>query len=229
MLLAELRKGANQNGVLLRVHCAGWARSTEQEKVAHFTLNLRIARDDLPQLTFRGEDTETVRFFPDKLPIALAGDGRAHVFVYLMTRDVPVDFRSYRERHAELFRALPAWTLRLLVPRHLQAAVPAFKVAFREQLATPLRPLVLEELRWYFHARRTRPNGADERFDHAARSFSAPRFRALYRAWLNRGDPVLDAVLSPTLADAVERGTGHLECHVLPHRYQHLLPLVGTA
>jgi hypothetical protein len=203
--------------------------ATEQEKVRHFTLNLRIARDDLPQLTFRGEDTETVRFFPDKLPIALAGDCRTHVFVYLMTRDVPVDFRSYLERHAELFRALPAWTLRLLVPRHLQAAVPAFKVAFREQLAAPLRPLVLEELRWYFHARRTRPNGADERFDHAARSFSAPRFRALYRAWLDRGDPVLDAVLSPTLADAVDRGTGHLDCHVLPHRYQHLLPLVGTA
>jgi hypothetical protein len=50
-----------------------------------------------------------------------------------------------------------------------------------------------------------------------------------YRQWLERGEPVLDATLSPVLADALGRGTGKLECHVLPHRYLHLLDLVGTA
>ena len=68
------------------------------------------------------------------------------------------------------------------------------------------------------------------RFDRAAtRAFGAPRFQALYRAWLERGEPVLVATLSTTLADAIDHQTGQLDCHVLPHRYVHLFPLVGTA
>ena len=67
-----------------------------------------------------------------------------------------------------------------------------------------------------------RPSG---RMSHAG----APRFRALYRAWLERGDPVLEATLSPVLRDAIERRTGRIEHHVLPHAYLHLAPLVGTA
>jgi hypothetical protein len=35
--------------------------------------------------------------------------------------------------------------------------------------------------------------------------------------------------LSPTLADAIERGNRRLELSVLPHPYLHLLPLLGTA
>ena len=100
---------------------------------------------------------------------------------------------------------------------------------FHEQLASPLRPAVLDDLRWFFRSHQAAPNGPHERFDQAARAFSAPRFQALYRAWRDRGEPVLDATLSPTLADAIARKTGQLECHVLPHRYVHLFPLVGTA
>ena len=203
--------------------------ATEHEKQAYFTLTHRVARQDLPHLTFRSDDDETVRYFPDKLPIAVGPDGRTHLFIYLVTRDVPIDFRAFLERHAELFRTLPAWTLRLLVPRHLREAIPVHTEAFREQLATPLRPMILDELRWYFYARRTGRNGAHERFDHATRAFGAPRFRALYRAWLERGEPVLDAALSPILEEAIARGTAKVECHVLPHRYLHLLPLVGTS
>src|SRR5207237_485810 len=105
---------------------------------------------------------------------------RTHVFMYLATRDVPLEFRSYLERHAELFRALRSWVVCLVVPRHLRESVPAYRSAFREQLGTPLRPVILDELRWYFQARRVPENGADERFHHASRAFSAPRFRALY-------------------------------------------------
>ncbi len=203
--------------------------ATEREKLAYFTLTHRVPRQDLPQLTFRAEHGETTRFFPDKLPIAVDTEGRSHLFLSLMTRSAPIDFRAFLERHAELFRALPSWTLRLLVPRHLREAAPSYRAAFREQLTTPLRPSVLEELRWYVHARGSPHGHAAERFDHAARAFSAPRFRAIYRAWLERGEPVLDATLSPVLADAVDRGTGTLESHVLPHRYLHLFDLVGTA
>ena len=142
---------------------------------------------------------------------------------------MPIDFRGFLERHAEVLRALPAWIVRLLVPCHKADAIPIYQAAFREQVGSPLRPAVLEDLRWYFHARRSPPRGPHERFDQAVRAFGAPRFQALYRAWLEGGEPVLDATLSPTLADAVARQTGQLECHVLPHRYVHLFPLVGTA
>ena len=94
---------------------------------------------------------------------------------------------------------------------------------------SPLRPIVEDDLRWYFQARRIELKDSPERFDQAARAFSAPRFSALYRAWLERGDPVLEASMSATLADAIARKTGQLECHVLAHRYLHLAPLVGTA
>lgn len=203
--------------------------ATERDKLAYFTLTHPIPRHDLPSLTFRSEDGETVRYFPDKLPIGLDGDGRTHTFLYLLTQDVPIDFRGFLERHAELFRALPNWAVRLLVPQHKADAIPMYQAAFYEQLASPVRPAVLQELRWYFETRRAAPRSPDERFDQAVRAFSAPRFQALYRAWLEGGDPVLDAALSPTLADAIARKTGQLECHVLPHRYMHLLALVGTA
>jgi hypothetical protein len=203
--------------------------ATEQDKLAFFTLTHRIPRQDLPSLTWRTADTETTRFFPDKLPVGLGADGRTHIFSYLLTRDTPRDFRAFLERHAELLRALPVWTLRLLVPRHKTAAIRVYQSAFREQLLTPLRPAVLDDLRWYFRARTKPPQGSDESFDQAARAFASPRFRVLFEAWQERGDAVLEATLSHVLADAVARGSGQLETYVLPHSYLRLLPLVGTA
>lgn len=203
--------------------------ATERDKLTYFTLTHRIPRQDLPSLTFRAEDSETVRYFPEKLPIGLDADGRTHVFVFVLVQDLPIDFRSFLERHAELLRALPAWTIRLLVPAPKRTAIGLYEAAFQEHLASPLRPSVVDDLRWYFDARRRRRAGAEERFDQAVKAFSAPRFQALYRAWMERGDPVLEATQSATLADAVARGTGRLECHVLPHQYTYLSPLVGTA
>ena len=37
--------------------------ATESDKLAHFTLNHRVPQHDLPSLTFRAEDCETVRYF----------------------------------------------------------------------------------------------------------------------------------------------------------------------
>ena len=203
--------------------------ATERDKVSYFTLAHRMPRQDLPSLTFRTADSETVRYFPDKLPIGLDSDGRSHVFVFLLARDVPSDFRNFLERHAELLRALPAWTVRLIVPAHKSTAVRLYQSAFYEQIASPRRPAVAEQLRWYFSARRCRTSDADERFAQSGQAFAAPRFQAVYRMWLERGNSVLEAALSATLVDAIARGAGRLETYVLPYQYTHLLPLVGTA
>lgn len=203
--------------------------ATEQEKVGYFTLTHRVPRADLPALTFTSGTSQTVRYFPDKLPVGVGADGRTYVFLYLVTRPLPVDFRMFLERHAELFRALPAWTLRLLVPHHLANAMTLYREAFREQVGTPLRPTHLQELRWYFQARRVGSPSKDERYERASRAFRTPRFRVLYRAWVDHGDGVLDATASPVLANAIARQTGQFDCRVLAHRYLHLSPLVGTA
>lgn len=213
---------------VLTEHKLTWL-ATEQEKVTYFSLTRPVPRQDLPALIFGSGDDKTVRHFPDKLPIGLTADGHTHVFVYLVTRPVPIDFRTFLERHAELLRALPAWRVRLLIPHHLSEATRLYEAAFHEQLAMPLRPTTRDELHWYFEARRAGGHGHDDRFLRAARAFDAPRFRALYRAWLETGDAIVNATVSPMLADAMARRTGQLECHVLAHRYLHLFPLVATA
>jgi hypothetical protein len=163
----------------------------------------------------------------------VTGDGRTHVFLYLIDREVPVDFRAFVTRHAELFRALPEWELCLLVPEHLRESLPAFESAARQEMAMPLRFDAREELAWYFGQRRRVDVGgaADDpqRFRGAARQFHAPRFRALYRVWKKDGDAILHATVSRILGDALTRRTGRIGSRVLPRSYQHLSPLVGSA
>ncbi len=95
-----------------------------------------------------------------------------------------------------------------------------------------VRPVVLDELRWYFEERRKLVGGNyetpnQERFDYAEAGFQAQRFQALYRHWLAVGEAAFD-IVSTSLNDAVQRGAGRIECVVLPHSYRHLSPLVGA-
>src|SRR5262249_277277 len=60
----------------------------------------------------------------------------------------------FLHRHASLFRPLPRWTLRLLVPDHLTDAAPLYEAAWKEEFGTPLRLSTADELRWYFEERR---------------------------------------------------------------------------
>jgi hypothetical protein len=55
------------------------------------------------------------RYFPDRLPIGIHLAGRG-VVVYVVTDPWLDEFRVFLERHAALLRALPAWTLRIVVP-----------------------------------------------------------------------------------------------------------------
>ena len=49
----------------------------------------RLERQDYPRILFGDGPTKAVRDFPDKLPIGVP----PHVFVYLVTRPSPMDFR----------------------------------------------------------------------------------------------------------------------------------------
>lgn len=210
---------------------------TEHEKLEYFTLKspARVRPADCPLLVFGTGDAVTTRYFPDKLPIGIDASDRSHVFCTLLVDAVRTyDFRAFLHRHAELLRLLPTWTIRLLVPQHFTCSLSRYVAAFRDEMETSLSAATVDELRWYFRERRDRSqsrasSAGDRRFLVAKEAFASTRFRSLYDAWSRSGERVLDDAGSPILADAVSRGTGRLETHVLPHKYAHLLSMVGTA
>ena len=205
------------------------------DKRRHFVRHLgdRLEVRDYPHLLFGSGPEKAVRHFPDKLPIGMQPFAEPHVFVYLVTHPSPMDFRSFVLRHTALLRALNRWTIRLLIPRPLAKARPAYLHAARDHLATPLHPSVFETLEWLFPERKRlgQPGAgpADARYRDLSKAFHSPRFRALYQQWLDDPTNTLWNARSTTTADAVERGHGQVECVELSRQYMHLSPLVAVA
>jgi hypothetical protein len=156
------------------------------------------------------------------------------VVVYVVTDPWLDEFRVFLERHATLLRALPAWTLRIVVPPQFPDIAQRSKQVVWNQLLTPLRSETLDELRWYFEQARTHPapsrcTDLDERFYRARDAFSEPRFKALYRAWKQDGESAFIGAGSHVISEVVQAGAGHVETLELGHRYGHLSPLVAVA
>lgn len=105
---------------------------TADEKAAHVLALTRIEEADLPHVTTGEGERRRVRRFPDRLPIGVHLAGRG-VVVYVVTDPTLDDFREFLERHAALLRALPAWTLRIVVPRLALPMIWAFIGASAER------------------------------------------------------------------------------------------------
>ena len=180
---------------------------TAEEKAAHLLALTRIEQADLPHVSVGEGEARTVRYFPDRLPIGIHLAGRG-VVVYVVTDPWLDEFRVFLERHAALLRALPAWTLRIVVPPQFPDIAQRAKQVVWNQLLTPLRTETLDELRWYFEQARSHPTPSrsddlDERFYEARDAFSAPRFKALYRVWKQDGEAALAGAGSRAISDAV--------------------------
>jgi hypothetical protein len=209
--------------------------ATEQEKLQHFTerLGTGFPREWYPHVAYGQPPSVTRRYFVEHLPIGLADGGREHIFLYLGTSASSSDVRAFIHRHSELWRALPRWQLLVLLPPHLRGALDPYQQACRQELGSPLRPGLVEELQWYFDTT-LRPSAAAHTIDRArlqraCRAFRGPRFRELRRAYATHGRRALDAVQSPVLADALSRGTARVSCEALTMPYLYLSSLVGTA
>jgi len=204
--------------------------ATEDEKVALFgVMAPSLPREQLPHVTVGTGGSQRVRFFPDNQPIAVTSSGRV-VFTFLVTSPYMEPFRAFVQRHADLLRALPGWTLRLLFPEQMATAMAAYEETARYDLTATLRPEMLVELKWYFdQRRRTLSLRArtieDEKFWRLHKAFDTSRFRQLYRRWLSDGDSVFELLTSPAIASALERGAGRIESHVIVLSYRHLAPL----
>jgi hypothetical protein len=210
---------------------------SEQDKVAHFLTATSLDRDALPRVSFGVTPNITVRRFPDKLPIGVSPDTRRYAFLYLLVNPLPHDFKVFLRRHAELLRALPSWSIQLLVPvdqsdkdGRAQHLAELYESAFRQELAAPLDPVTANELRWFWEASTfTTRVVEDTRMRRARRIFGTPRFRALRRALELDGHRAVDVATSRSLADAIDRAEGRIERHEIHRQYFRLSRAVGTA
>jgi hypothetical protein len=175
-----------------------WWLSPESDKRAFFdvTQQTGLRPEDYPHIAFGAAPRKTNRCFPDKLPIGIEKDDTSRfVFLYLVNRRVPVDFRQFLIRHVDLFRCLHHWTIRLLVPRRFRKAVALYKAAVREQLWTPLNPNVSKSLEMYFRQRQEQGGHLGDPSDrYIAQEFrkqGMPKILAVFRAWRRTGDKVV--------------------------------------
>jgi hypothetical protein len=206
--------------------------SSSTEKLGYLA-SRGISADDAPHLSIRQGDHRQVRHFPDRLPIGVHPSGYV-VIVHLHADPMHDEFRDFLQRHAPLLERLPAWTIRIVVPAHLEGAVQDLQKVAWGQLASPLSELVLIELRWYFD-RRTGglaelSEPADRRrFERCERAFATDRYTVLYRRWREDGERGLATASSPVIGKAMESGAAKIEPLVLPHAYSHLAPMAGVA
>ena len=205
------------------------------DKRRHFIRHLgdRLDARAYPHLTFGDGAAKTRRYFPDKLPIGVQPHAEPHVLTYLVTRPSPMDFRLFLLRHTALLQVLLRWTIRLLVPRQLRTSRLAYLHAAREHLATPLHPSGAEQLEWFFTERKRlaelSAGPADKRYLDLLKVYRSPKFRALYRHWLDDPSNTIRMAGSPLIADNIERGHGTVESVELSRQYLHLSPLVDVA
>jgi hypothetical protein len=207
---------------------------TERDKYAHFVLLLRdtLRNEELPRLVFRKDEDETVRYFPDKLPIGVDPETDRHVFVFLATDGTPMDFRQFLLRHKELLGALRSWTIRVLLPRERANLRATYEAAVYDQLAHPLPLSFRADVLASFQRRRDGQPPGRIRVGPptpGVRLPSGPALTALYRRWLEVGNTAVIQATSSILRDALESGRGAVECIVLSRGYAHLSSLAGTS
>ena len=167
---------------------------------------------------------------PGAFPIGVEPDGRT-ILLYLATEPWTDGFRSFLQGHVVLLRVAPSWTLRIVFPRPLDRVYDAYQTVVREELESPLHPVTIRELQWYFEHRdqATREPATRRRRDSSTwvrRCSGHPGSAELYRRWLKHGNVVFEGPSSPVIAEALSTGRGRVESLVLPHTYRHLSPLV---
>jgi hypothetical protein len=206
---------------------------TEDEKLAFFAdAALSCPVDRLRHVMVGGGPgpQRRVRVFSDDVLIGVEPTGRV-VFLYLVTTPFTDAVRPCLQRSGDVLRTIPAWTLKLLFPVRFSNSIDAFVAVARDELATPLRTAVVDQLRGYFEQLRSGAKSQTSAFDPCFRqlqeTFSASRFRVLYRRWLTDGETAFETASSPAIGDAIACGAGRIEWTVLPIQYEHLSPLAS--
>lgn len=206
---------------------------TAEDKAHHLTALTSITPDDLPHVTVGSGDRRRPRYFPDRLPVGIHPAGRG-VLVHILLDRTLKDFRVFLERHSAVLRALPAWTVRVVIPLQCADLAQRAQQAFFTQLVTPgLDPERIADLRQRFAGVVTQHYPFDfgpmDRYVENRDQLAAPKYHVLFKLWKIEGEPALAGLASSAIHDAVQSGAGKVETLELGHRYGHLAALVNVA
>ncbi|MBA3887638.1 MAG: hypothetical protein H0X67_18185 [Acidobacteria bacterium] len=206
---------------------------TAEDKANHLTALTGITPEDLPHVTVGDGERRRARYFPDRLPIGIHLAGRG-VLAYVVLDPTLNDFRLFLERHSAVLRALPAWTVRVVVPPQFSDLAQRVKQAFFTQLAIPALSLeAVTAVRQRFESVRTQHYpfdfGPTDHYVENRDSLAAPKYHMLFKLWKKEGDAALASLASSAIHDAVQTGAGRIETLELGHRYGHLSPLAAIA
>jgi hypothetical protein len=207
--------------------------ATAEDKANHLTALTGVKPEGLPHLTAGDGERRRTRYFPDRLPIGIHLAGRG-VLVYVVLDPTLKDFRLFLERHSAVLRALPAWTVRVVVPPQFSDLAQRVKQAFFTQLATPaLSPEAIAAVRQRFESVRTQHYpfdfGPTNHHVEDRDLLAAPKYHVLFKLWKKEGDAALAGLASAVIQDAVKAEAGRIETLELGHRYGHLSPLAAIA
>lgn len=204
---------------------------TEEEKQAHLSGLAGIGLDEAAPLTGCDGAPRGIHSARQRMPIGVDLAGR-WVFLYVASGGPLDDLHWLLQQHAGLLATLPSWTVRIVFPHNLAWLQSRYEEHVRHELTSP-QPRFVDQLRWYFKQRRAKtaegkPVDDQEAYDEAQFAFRASRYQVLYDRWLREADAAFEAVSSPATTDAINRGAGRIEYHVLSFSYRHLSPLVGS-
>jgi hypothetical protein len=205
---------------------------TEAEKVAHVRrLAPSFPTARLPQIASGGSSRRRLRLFPEDVLMGI-GESQETTFVYVVTSPAEDDWRRVVGRYGHLLGALPRWVFRACFPPDHKAGMLRFYILFREELAEPLSPGTLSDVRWHFEQLRgpvaRRGPHEEERFIRGqVQLLVSPRFRALHQRWLVDGEAALELASSPAIVEHLGDFTGQVNCVLLPVSYRHVFPLVS--
>jgi hypothetical protein len=177
--------------------------ATDDDKVDLFTARVGVPRECLPQRTSAAADADhasTTRYFPHRLPIAVADDPPVVHLTWLVTDPTGGGLAAFLQDHASLLRRVPRWCV-TAVGTAAALRVADCEAVFARVVASAGVGLSaqLDDLRWYFRTRQWADRGdvarlslaEIERFRHLRARFSAPAFRVLYDHWVQGGDEAL--------------------------------------
>jgi hypothetical protein len=206
---------------------------TAEDKALHLTALTSIKPEDLPRMTVGSADRRRPRYFPDRLPIGIHPAGRG-VLVHVLLDRTLKDYRVFLERHSAVLRALPAWTVRVVIPLQCADLTQRAEQTFFTQLATPaLNPGQIADLRQRFAGVVTQHYPFDfgpmDRYIENRDQLAAPKYHVLFKLWKTEGEAAIAGLSSNAIYDAVQAGAGKVETLDLGHRYGHLAPLVSMA
>jgi hypothetical protein len=206
---------------------------TAEDKANHLTALTGIKPEDLPHVTVGDGERRRARYFPGRLPIGIHLAGRG-VLVYVVLDPTLNDFRLFLERHSAVLRALPAWTIRVVVPPQFSDMAQRVKRAFFTQLAMPaLGQDDISGVRQRFESVRTQHYpfdfGPTDHYVENRDRLAAPRYHVLFKLWKKEGDVALAGLASGAIQDALQAEAGKIETLELGHRYGHLSPLAAVS